>query len=638
MNADPHATASEPDGAADPEDGLFMLLESHWEALQRGELADLNDWVSQHPEERDKLPHLRLVRRLHAALQVLREDSTLEEQATPPQSDQAGSAGRQFLEPGTLIDQCRIESLLGYGGMGEVYLAEHTVMGNKIAVKVLPARRVGDTEAVGRFQQEIRNQARMSPHPNVAAALHASEYQGRCYLVMEYVPGIDLHEYVRRQGPLPWRQATDFVRQIAVGLEYVHRHNIVHRDLKPSNLLVTPEGTVKILDLGLARHRPAEVVLPDGSLTPDGAVLGTLDYLAPEQARSATKADARSDLYSLGCTFYYLLTGKAPFADRVRLDKVTAHARDLPAPLCLHRSDVPEAVAAVIDKLLAKRPEDRYASARELIEALDATATAMPPQAEAQQGVPTIRVTQPIRVRSRRFGVLLPAAACAGLTVAGLFLWRPWAGRPPSQTPDANGTARMLAPLQVQKFLLSVLRETPLLNSKRYESFELGTNLFEAQFHDYVKLKAEFSEPAHCFLLAFNPDGKEQLCWPGDPRQPPERRAQLDYPRWFALDDGLGLQAFVLLASRQPLQAYEDWKRQRPAPVWRALPPKAGVVWRGDGKLLQPLARTGDQRGHVVELPEQALLIELCEKLWQAPGIEALAVEAFAVVRADGEK
>src|SRR5262249_44189627 len=162
-----------------------------------------------------------------------------------------------------------------------------------------------------------------------AIALHASVYQGRCYLVMEYVPGIDLHEQVCQHGPLPWEQACALVRQIAAGLEYVHGHDIVHRDLKPSNLMVTPDGTVKILDLGLARQRLAEVVQAGGSLTPDGAVLGTLDYLAPEQARSAAHADARSDLYSLGCTWYYLLTGKAPFGDRVGLDKITAHARDV---------------------------------------------------------------------------------------------------------------------------------------------------------------------------------------------------------------------------------------------------------------------------------------------------------------------
>jgi len=174
----------------------------------------------------------------------------------------------------------------------------------------------------------------------------------------------------------------------------------------------------------------------------------------------------------------------------------------------------------------------------------------------------------------------------------------------------------------------------------KYQPYALGSEVFAARFNDCVLLKAEFSEPVYCFLLAFNPDGKEQLCWPANPRQPPERQDRLDYPEkdFFALNDGVGLQAFVLLTSRQPLPAYEDWKSQRRVPVWRTLPAKAGVVWRGDGRILEPVTRAGDQRGKVVKLPELALLGELCEQLRQAPGIEALAVQAFAVLPAGGEK
>jgi tRNA A-37 threonylcarbamoyl transferase component Bud32 len=649
---------------------------------------DLGDWLRKHPEGQDQLPHLRVAGPLHDPTQAVHEDSAPDDPSTQSRPDRAGSAERQFLEPGTVIDQCRIERLLGYGGMGEVYLAEHTVMGKKVAVKVLPEQRVADAEAVRRFQQEVRVQACMNLHPNVAAALHASEYQGRCYLVMEYVPGINLQEQVRRHGPLAWEQACALVRQIGVGLEYVHRHNIVHRDLKPSNLLLTPDGTVKILDLGLARHRAADVLPADGSLTPDGAVLGTLDYLAPEQAQSAAQADARSDLYSLGCTFYYLLTGKAPFADRVGLEKITAHARDLPPSSRQQRSDVPEAVAAIVVKLLAKKPEDRYASAHDLIEALDTVAREMQSPAGAQARPKGNRVRRaadpaprPVPVRAaapaegpqatmppaqhpsqRQKGLFLKAALGNwGCSISIVFflllavalpitLWElrlvrtPLAAHVPAEPrwfPGPTGPVDQsqidaVAPLQVRKFRVSVIRETP----KEYQSYELGSNLFATQFDDRVQLKAEFSEPVYCFLLAFNPDGKEQLCWPADPRQPPERQDRLDYPQkdFFALNDGVGLQAFVLLSSRQPLPAYADWKSQRPEPMWRSLPAKAGVVWRGDGAVLEPVTRAGHQRGMVVKLPEVALLAELCAQLRHAPGIEALAVEAFAVLPADGEK
>jgi tRNA A-37 threonylcarbamoyl transferase component Bud32 len=512
-------------------------------------------------------------------------DSAPANASTLSRSDSTGSVERRFLEPGTFIDQCRIERLLGYGGMGEVYLPEHTVLGKKVALKVLPAHRVGDAEAVRRFQREMRVQARMNPHPNVAAALHASDYQGRCYLVMEYVPGINLQELIRRRGPLGWEEASGLVRQIAVGLDYVHQHEIVHRDLKPSNLLLTPDGTVKILDLGLARHRPAEVLLADGSLTSDGAVLGSLDYLAPEQARSAGQADARSDLYSLGCTYYYLLTGKAPFADRAGLEKITSHARDVPPSLRQERPDVPEPVAAVMEKLLAKKPEDRHPSARDLIEALDTAAPAIPSPGESSVSPPGKNIPSLAgpAMQLRRFRVpLLAAAGMVGIA-AGLVLWRPWASAPPAQEEPPASAAAALRPLRVQKLRVILLKET----AKELVVRELGSDTFVARFGDLVHVEAEFAEPVYFFLLAFNPDGKEQLCWPANPRQPPERRDRLEYPEeadmHFPLTDGEGLQAFVLVASRHPLPAYEAWKAQRPVPVWQKRRAKAGAVWRGDG-------------------------------------------------------
>jgi hypothetical protein len=438
------------------------------------------------------------VSRLHDALQMMREDSALDIAATQAGPTLQGGEARQFLEPGTVIDQYRIESLLGYGGMGEVYLAEHTVMGNKVAVKVLPARRVGDSEAVRRFQQEVRVQARMSPHPNVAAALHASAYQGRCYLVMEYVPGTDLREHVRRHGPLAWEQACDLVRQIALGLEYVHRHDIVHRDLKPSNLLLTPDRTVKILDLGLARHRPAEILRTDGSLTPDGAVLGTLDYLAPEQARSVAQADARSDLYSLGCTFYFLLTGQVPFADRFGLDKVTAHARDVPPCVRERRPDVPEAMAAVVEKLLAKKPEDRYPSAHALIESLDAARRVPPRPPRWWQRCAAVAL-KPGRPRRILTGLLLAATAGVLLAVAGIAWQR---------------QGHQAASVPVVKDMTFYVRRGG--NSDHIYQKKLVANGLEQEIEpidpllapeDDFKLVGAFTRPTYWYLLWFDTAG-----------------------------------------------------------------------------------------------------------------------------------
>jgi hypothetical protein len=485
----------------------------------------------------------------------------------------------------------------------------------------------------------MRVQARMRPHPNVAAAFHAGEYQGRYYLVMEYVPGVDLAEHIRRHGPLAWEEACTLIRQAAIGLEYLHGHAIVHRDLKPSNLRLTLEGTLKILDLGLARYRPTERLTTDATLTPDGMVLGSLDYMAPEQGQSSAAVDARSDLYSLGCTFYFLLIGKAPFADRVGLDKLSAHARDIPPPLRQQRSDVPEAIVAVVERLLAKKPEERYASAQEVIRALDTAATAPPSRAGAQvtRAAPVARSA----VRRRWFWIALLAAAGTGVTVAGLLLWQLWTGlRPISERSGARAAVTVAAaPLQVRELRVSVVKET----RKAFRSaYELGVHIFAAHFGNEVQVHADFSEPVYCFLLAFNPDGKEQLCWPADPRQPPEQQAQLNYPeeRWmfFPLNDGVGLQAFVLLASRQPLPAYEDWKAQCPVLAWQTFSTRAGIVWRGDGQRLEPLLPDVEKRGAVVKDAGVDTLARLCTQLRQAPGIEALAVEAFAVLPADGEK
>jgi hypothetical protein len=506
MSTNPYVSLPDPEDGPDPDARLFRLRNEHWEALQRGASIDLEDWATTHPEDRDKLPHLRLVSRLHDALQMVREDSSTD--APPTVAPSSGQAARQFLEPGTLIDQCRIERLLGYGGMGEVYLAEHTAMGNKIAVKVLPARRVEDTEAVRRFRQEVRVLARMSPHPNVAAALHASEYQGRCYLVMEYVPGMDLHEHVRRHGPLPWEQACALVRQIAVGLEYVHGHHIVHRDLKPSNLLLTPAGTVKILDLGLARHRPAEVLRADGSLTPDGAVLGTLDYMAPEQAQSAAQADARSDLYSLGCTFYYLLTGKAPFADRIGLDKLMAHARDAAPLLREQRPDVPAAMAEIVHRLLAKKPEDRYGSAQVLIEALDNALTEGKVAEEA-----------PPRPKAKR--VTRRALAIAGLGLAALVLVAMWLWD--FRTTEASGEARVADSRSTQVPATHVPGE-PLSGQFTLRIYSVDgeyrgkvgedPDVLPVRNNERVHLEVRLNQPACVYLLWVDSQGNVDPLYP----------------------------------------------------------------------------------------------------------------------------
>ncbi len=218
---------------------------------------------------------------------------------------------------------------LGAGGMGQVYKAQHRKMKRIVALKVLLAPATKSPDAVKRFQREVEAAAKLS-HPNIVTAHDADQANGVNFLVMEHVNGQDLAAWVKGRGPLPVAQAVDCMVQAARGLEYAHRQGVIHRDIKPSNLLLDASGVVKILDLGLARVADTAGDTDD-SLSQSGQVMGTLDYMAPEQALDTHHADARSDIYGLGCTFHYLLAGSPPFAGDTMAQKILAH-REQPIP------------------------------------------------------------------------------------------------------------------------------------------------------------------------------------------------------------------------------------------------------------------------------------------------------------------
>ncbi|MBL8792540.1 MAG: serine/threonine protein kinase [Planctomycetia bacterium] len=292
--------------------------------------------------------------------------------------------GRELvLGPFDLIDR------LGEGGMGQVFKARHRGMQRIVALKVLRRELVNDPETVARFYREIKVASQLKPHPNLVQVFDAGPLGATHFLEMEYVEGTDMQALVEKSGRLSLAQACDCLRQAALGLQHAHEHGLVHRDIKPANLLLTsavaaqPGGVVKVIDLGLARlqgqgTKPGQTLLT----TDGGTTMGTIDYQAPEQALDFHKADIRADIYSLGCVLYYLLTGKPPFGSGPLAIKLMRHQQAEPPDLKERRPDVPEGLVPIVQRLLAKKPADRYQTPGAVAAALAQVIPAKPPERE----------------------------------------------------------------------------------------------------------------------------------------------------------------------------------------------------------------------------------------------------------------
>lgn len=269
---------------------------------------------------------------------------------------------------GFFLGKYRLLSHLGSGGMSSVYLAEHTLMRRRVAVKVLPSARVNDSSYLQRFHREAQAVAALD-HRNIVRAYDVDQEGQVHFLVMEYVAGTSLHDLVTKNGTLDFVSAVEYTRQAAEGLQHAHRAGMVHRDIKPGNLLLDEKGTIKLLDLGLARFFDDK---DENSLTikHDEKVLGTADYLSPEQALDSHSVDIRSDIYSLGCTLYYLLTGHPPFPEGTLAQRLLAHQTKPPKPIKEIRTDIPASLVAVLDKMMAKKVDERYQTAKDTAQAL----------------------------------------------------------------------------------------------------------------------------------------------------------------------------------------------------------------------------------------------------------------------------
>ncbi len=370
-----------------------------------------------------------------------------------PPADAVAAAPLATAPPPSMIGQTlthyRIVSLLGKGGMGEVYLGEDTKLGRKVAVKLLPARFTQDAQRVRRFEQEGRAASALN-HPNIITIYEIGQVEHNCYIATEYIEGRTLRQQMAG-GRLKLSEALDVAWQVASALAAAHAAGIVHRDIKPENVMVRPDGLVKVLDFGLAKlaeqTAPAPESRPEAMIdsqaptegrlsTESGLVLGTASYMSPEQARGQ-KVDARSDIFSLGIVLYEMLAGRAPFAGVNALDVIGAILNQEPAPLRQHLPDAPAELQRIVSQALRKDREQRYQRSKDLL--LDLTEL----RRELERDPPTLAPAHlPVLPAPGRWRQQVLAASLALLVVMALgcwFAWREWRPQAEVKLPQAPG-------------------------------------------------------------------------------------------------------------------------------------------------------------------------------------------------------
>jgi formylglycine-generating enzyme required for sulfatase activity/tRNA A-37 threonylcarbamoyl transferase component Bud32 len=325
--------------------------------------------------------------------------------------------------PELVLDRYVLLDLLGQGGMGAVYRAKQTHMERVVALKVIRPEALKAAGAVERFQREARLAGKLA-HVNVVSVFDSGAAGGIHFLVMEHIEGTDLARLIKEKGSLPVRDACYYVLQAALGLQHAFEQGLVHRDIKPANLMLTKAGVIKVMDLGLARTVSSADAAATTGLTRTGVVMGTADYLAPEQALDARKADIRADIYSLGCTLYQLLAGQVPFPGETFTEKLIAHQMQEPEAVETVRLGLPQGLAQVVRTMMAKKPEQRYQTPAEVAQALEPFAETVAPsgapvlvQAATRPANPAVPLRECPRSVARSRGVLVGVVGCLGLVV-----------------------------------------------------------------------------------------------------------------------------------------------------------------------------------------------------------------------------
>ena len=312
---------------------------------------------------------------------------------------------------GRRLAHFELRDAIGVGGMAAVIRALDTELDRTVALKVLPPEMAADPENIRRFHQEARAAARLD-HENIARVFYCGEDQGLHFIAFEYVEGENLRAILDRRGRLSVSESIHYMLQIATGLHHAAARGVVHRDIKPSNIIITPTGRAKLVDMGLARSQERR---GDGGLTQSGVTLGTFDYISPEQALEPRDADVRSDIYSLGCTFYHMLTGQTPVPEGTAAKKLHHHQHVAPTDPRQINPEIPDEVAAILAKMMAKDPTDRYQRAEQLVQHLIFVAQKLGAGSEVPEGMLFVEapILSPPRTRPAVVGVIAAAASCS---------------------------------------------------------------------------------------------------------------------------------------------------------------------------------------------------------------------------------
>jgi serine/threonine protein kinase len=589
----------QPTPEADESSGIdHAILDEYAEALFRGDASEPGDWL------RDRnLDNPPAVAALQTVALLVRHRQELRDSQAPKvhlsamsgEPDEMENLFDRLLDDEAWLRDHQLKPLgrldVEGGGMGQIVLAWHTAMKREVVLKA--AIKPQHQE---RFRREIEVHAKLGGHPNIVVARTPLVYQGVSLLVVDYIAGPDLKRQIVADGPLPWRQASDYVRQAAIGLGHAHRLEVVHRDVKSRNIVRSNrDGVVRVLDWGLALDREARRHGNDESVTMPGQILGTAPYCPPEQANDATAVTAASDLYGLGCVWYELLSGAPPFQGYPAALR-HAHAHE-PVPPLDPSLGVPERVEHVLRRALDKAPERRYPSAEEFIAALD----------DAQNEAKT--TTDPWGPRWPRRAAL---GALIALLLGGIY-WL-WPERPT---------------------VLDLAIELSDMGPNPSHSGNVGTSAFGAREGDQVFLRAKFSAPAYWYFLSFRPDGQMELCEPARDDERPQRLVEPKSPRERSveLNDGLGLQAFAVIASRKPLPPFREWRTAQGPPRWKAMPAEPGLVWRFDGERFETLkSGSAPRSAGVTPRGEMGAVAGLADWLKTRQDVDAVYIKAFAVL------